>query len=212
MPPNKGGGIMGDAGPVTLGTRLTSSKFPAAYEPVVYGRGTWLIHMLRCMLREAGPQKNDALFFKALKDLLAGSPNGKLSTLDLQRAFERVMPPSLAYEGHKSLDWFFDGWVNGISIPEFSLEDVKIPPAGAKLKARGTIRERFADKDLVTAVPVYARTRDGQLKWVIDNGIEPSGMPASKGILSDEEIWSTILFIRHLPPAGSLGDPPIYSK
>ena len=53
---------------------------------------------------------------------------------------------------------------------------------------------------------------DGQLKWVIDNGIEPSGMPASKGILSDEEIWSTVLFIRHLPPAGSLGDPPMYSK
>ena len=53
---------------------------------------------------------------------------------------------------------------------------------------------------------------DGQLKWVIDNGIEPSGMPGSKGILSDEEIWSTVLFIRHLPPAGSLGDPPMYSK
>jgi mono/diheme cytochrome c family protein len=53
---------------------------------------------------------------------------------------------------------------------------------------------------------------DGQLKWVIDNGIEPSGMPASKGILSDEEIWSAVLFIRHLPSAGSLGDPPMYSK
>jgi mono/diheme cytochrome c family protein len=53
---------------------------------------------------------------------------------------------------------------------------------------------------------------DGQLKWVIDNGIMPSGMPGSKGILSDEEIWSTVLFIRHLPPAGSLGDPPMYDK
>jgi len=53
---------------------------------------------------------------------------------------------------------------------------------------------------------------DGQLKWVIDNGIKPSGMPGSKGILSDEEIWSTVLFIRHLPPAGSLGDPAMYSK
>ena len=53
---------------------------------------------------------------------------------------------------------------------------------------------------------------DGQLKWVIDNGIAPSGMPGSKGILSDEEIWSTVLFIRHLPPAGSLGDPSMYSK
>jgi mono/diheme cytochrome c family protein len=53
---------------------------------------------------------------------------------------------------------------------------------------------------------------DGQLKWVIDNGIEPSGMPGSKGILSEEEIWSTVLFIRHLPPAGTLGDPSMYSK
>jgi mono/diheme cytochrome c family protein len=53
---------------------------------------------------------------------------------------------------------------------------------------------------------------DGQLKWVIDYGVGPSGMPGSKGILSDDEIWSTILFIRHLPPAGSLGDPPMYDK
>jgi len=53
---------------------------------------------------------------------------------------------------------------------------------------------------------------DGQLKWVIDNGIKPSGMPGSKGILSDDEIWSTVLFIRHLPPEGSLGDPPMYDK
>jgi cytochrome c len=53
---------------------------------------------------------------------------------------------------------------------------------------------------------------DGQLKWVIDNGLAPSGMPGSKGILSDDEIWSIVLFIRHLPPAGSLGDPPMYDK
>jgi mono/diheme cytochrome c family protein len=53
---------------------------------------------------------------------------------------------------------------------------------------------------------------DGQLKWVIENGIAPSGMPGSRGILSDDEMWSTVLFIRHLPPAGSLGDPPMYDK
>lgn len=52
---------------------------------------------------------------------------------------------------------------------------------------------------------------DGQLKWVIDNGIWPSGMPGSKGTLSDEEIWSIVVFLRHLPPAGSQGDPEMYS-
>ena len=52
---------------------------------------------------------------------------------------------------------------------------------------------------------------DGQLKWVIDNGIRPSGMPASHGTLSDDEIWSVVVFLRHLPPAGSQGEPEMYS-
>jgi mono/diheme cytochrome c family protein len=74
----------------------------------------------------------------------------------------------------------------------------------------------FADRmsppvPLLSSPEIQSYT-DGQLKWVIDNGVEPSGMPGSKGILSDEEIWSTVLFIRHLPPAGSLGDPPMYNK
>ncbi len=51
---------------------------------------------------------------------------------------------------------------------------------------------------------------DGQLKRVIEVGISPSGMPGSKGILGDEEIWQIVIYIRHLPPAGSLGDPKAY--
>lgn len=53
---------------------------------------------------------------------------------------------------------------------------------------------------------------DGQLKWVVDNGLAPSGMPASKGVLTDEEIWSIVVYIRHLPGAGSLGEPKMYAE
>jgi mono/diheme cytochrome c family protein len=52
---------------------------------------------------------------------------------------------------------------------------------------------------------------DGQLKWIIENGIAPSGMPASRGILNPDEMWSIVVFLRHLPPAGSLGEPHVYS-
>ncbi len=52
---------------------------------------------------------------------------------------------------------------------------------------------------------------DGQLKWVVENGISPSGMPASKGILSDEEMWAIVVYIRNLPKVGSLGEPAMYS-
>jgi mono/diheme cytochrome c family protein len=52
---------------------------------------------------------------------------------------------------------------------------------------------------------------DGQLQWIVENGIAPSGMPASKGILTDKEIWSIVVYLRHLPEAGSLGEPQMYS-
>lgn len=73
----------------------------------------------------------------------------------------------------------------------------------------------FAEK-MSPPIPSLASTEiqsytDGQLKWVIDNGIWPSGMPGSRGILSDEEIWSIVLYLRHLPPAGSVGEPEMYS-
>ena len=52
--------------------------------------------------------------------------------------------------------------------------------------------------------------KDGQLKWIIENGIFPSGMPAWKGILDDEEMWAIVQYVRHLPPKGSLGVPTFY--
>lgn len=59
--------------------------------------------------------------------------------------------------------------------------------------------------------PAVQRYSDGQLHWIIRNGISPSGMPAARDIFHDEEIWQLVLYIRHLPPKGSLGEPKVYS-
>src|SRR5687767_8966766 len=53
---------------------------------------------------------------------------------------------------------------------------------------------------------------DGQLKWIIENGIKLSGMPGWKGILDDNEMWNIVHYIRHLPAKGSLGAPPIFKE
>ena len=60
------------------------------------------------------------------------------------------------------------------------------------------------------ASPEVQAYTDGQLKWIIKNGIYPSGMPPSKGDFSDDDMWRMVLYIRHLPRAGSLGDPNVY--
>jgi mono/diheme cytochrome c family protein len=51
---------------------------------------------------------------------------------------------------------------------------------------------------------------DGQLKWVIQNGLAPSGMPPAEDMFTDDDMWKMVLYIRHLPKAGSLGEPNVY--
>lgn len=159
-----------DAGPVTFGLRLNSAPFPGAYEPVAYGRGTWLIHMLREMLRDArrtsrpggtgnaSADEPDALFYSVLRNIQKKYSGKIMSTEDFQTAFEEVWPESLRYEGKKSLDWFFDGWVNGTAIPKYELSNVKFSHVAGKTTVRATMLQKDSPDSLVTAVPIYAQT------------------------------------------------------
>jgi aminopeptidase N len=162
---NTAGLELREAGPVTLGLRLSSSKFPDAYDAVAYGRGTWLFHMLRYILRDAALRPRPGVKASAAEEpfvrvlrVLQQRFAGRVMTLrDVQQAFEEDLPPSLRYEGRKSLDWFFDGWVNGTAIPHLQLVNTKFVRKGNFLVATGTIRQDDAPDDLVTSVPVYAQ-------------------------------------------------------
>ena len=70
--------------------------------------------------------------------------------------FAEELPASLRYEHKKSLDWFVEGWVNGISLPKFELKGVKFSAKGSGVTVTGTILQKQAPEDLVTAVPLYA--------------------------------------------------------
>jgi hypothetical protein len=168
-----------DAGPVTLGIRLSSSQFPTGYEAISYGRGTWLIHMLRCMLRDAdrskGRSKNasDEAFFSTLRRLRTKYEGKSVTTADLMGVFESELPASLRYEGRKSLDWFYQGWVNGSAIPAFDLRDVKFSNKAGGTAVTGTITQEHAPESLVTAVPVYA-VGDGKTTFLARVFVEGS--------------------------------------
>jgi len=71
--------------------------------------------------------------------------------------------------------------------------------------------ERMSPPPPLLTSPAVQSYSDGQLKWIIDNGLYPSGMPASKGILNEQEMWQIVAYLRHLPAKGSLGEPAVYS-
>lgn len=163
MEKNKDGVAPMDAGPVTLGTRLLSSHFPRGYDAISYGRGAWLFHMLRTMLNDAAKQEKkpgstgtDEPFVRALRKARQRYEGKMMSTRELLDIFAEELPPTLKYEGQKSLDWFLDGWVNGTSLPTLELKGVKFVPKGSESIVSGTILQKDAPPELVTSVPVYA--------------------------------------------------------
>jgi hypothetical protein len=152
-----------EAGPVTLGSRLSNSRFPNGYEEISYGRGTWLIHMLRCMLRDGERSANPAAqdsgaepIFRVLDKVRDRYQGRSINTHELLNAFAEELPLSLRYEGHKSLDWFYDGWISGTAVPRFELQAVKYVDKAHATAVSGTILQKAAPKDLVTSVPVFA--------------------------------------------------------
>jgi len=152
-----------EAGPVTLGVRLLSSRFPEGYEEILYGRGTWLFHMLRAMMRDAAQQQTgkpvggtDEPFVRALRRVRERYAGRSLSTAELLSVFAEELPPALRYEGKSSLDWFLHGWVNGTSLPKLELKGVKFASKAGGTAVSGTILQKGAPQDLVTSVPIYA--------------------------------------------------------
>ncbi|MEO8727074.1 MAG: hypothetical protein ABI383_13245 [Acidobacteriaceae bacterium] len=151
--------------PVTLGLRLDSSLSPNGYALLTYGRGTWLVHMLRMMMRDgyelqgkADPDA-DAAFWQALKSVQTQFAGKAVGAADLRAAFEKVLPRSLNYEGAASLEWFSEDWVNGTSVPRFALTQVKIAPSGA---ASGMIETTEIPKEFTALLPIYAEMKDGK--------------------------------------------------
>ena len=167
---NKDGVSLMDAGPVTLGGRLSSSQFPDGYETIAYQRGTWLFHMLRTMMRDAEQKSSrgraigsspEEPFLRALRTLRERYQGRPITTRELIRIFEEELPSGFGPGGRKSLDWFYEDWVNGTEVPAIELHGVKYVDKLEAAKSpstlvSGIIKQKDAEDTLITSVPIYA--------------------------------------------------------
>jgi hypothetical protein len=145
----------GDIGALTLGSRLNSSKSPSAYEEIVYSKGTWIIHMLREMLRQPNARNPDARFTALLQTIVTKYAYRALTTDDLRREVEAVMTPGMDLEGGRSMEWFFEEWVRGTGIPHYRVEyAVHHTEKGNQI--RGKLYQTGVPHSFIARVPLYA--------------------------------------------------------
>ena len=143
-------------GALSLGQRLNSSQSPNGYVTVVYNKGPWVIHMLRELLRDS-ETGSDERFFEVLRRVVARGGSEPLTTEELQRAFEALLPPAADVENTGRLDWFFDQWVHDTGIPRYRLDWRLAGDASQGWQVEGSIEQSEVSDLFTMPVPVYAR-------------------------------------------------------
>jgi hypothetical protein len=165
-----------DAGPLVHGVRLNSSRDAGAYEKIIYGKGSWIFHMLRIMLQDTASKNPDERFIGLLHGLLESHRYRALSTDDFQKAVERVMTPAMALEGGHSMDWFFEQFVRSTGVPAYELE-YTVRPGPKGFLVRGKLIQKNVPDDFVLRVPIYGQAQSSKpalLGHVVTSGEETS--------------------------------------
>ena len=171
--------VPSDIGPVIIGRRLISSRSPDAYNVVVYAKGTWIMHMLREMLRQSNATNGkdpDTRFIALLHTLVSKYARKALTTADLQREVEAVMTPRMDLEGGRSMEWFFDEYVRGTGIPHYKVQFTS-RSSEKGFQIRGKLLQDGVPRSFIAPVPIYATTTLGRtilLGTVVATGEETS--------------------------------------
>lgn len=151
------------AGPVVQGARLDSTEVPGAWTSIVYGKGTWIIHMLRRRLGEAP-------FAKMLSEMRRRFENKTISTDEFRALCASFLPPK---SPDPRLDDFFDEWVYGTGIPTLKLNfSIQGKPGAYKLT--GTVTQTDAPDDFSILVPVEIQTAKGKSLRMVRTGSDPA--------------------------------------
>jgi hypothetical protein len=144
-------------GPIVLGMRLENSQTPTAYYNITYGKGSWIMHMLR---RRMGDER----FLAMLADLRKEYERKALSTEDFRLLAARFLPEKSA---DPQLENFFDQWVYGTGIPALKLNYSVKGKAGA-LRLNGTVTQSEVASDFSVLAPVEIQLGHGKTltRWV----------------------------------------------
>jgi hypothetical protein len=158
---NKEGFRAIDAGPLTMGYRLSNTR--SGYDltrHLIYPKGAYILHMVRMMMWDR--RDGDQNFKATMQDFVQTYANRAATTEDFKAILEKHMTPEMDLERNHKMDWFFNEYVYGMALPTYKLDysfdknqdgDVVF---GLKL-SQSNVNENFR-----MLVPIYLELADGR--------------------------------------------------
>ena len=151
------GQIVDSTGPIVLGPRLENSQEPRAWRSIIYGKGSWIIQMLR---RRMGDER----FFSMLRELMTRYGDKEISTEGFRELAAQFLPPK---SDDPKLEAFFEQWVYGTGIPSLKLA-WSIKGKAPSLRLVGTLTQSDVGEDSSVIAPVEIQVARGRTitQWV----------------------------------------------
>jgi hypothetical protein len=155
-----------DAGPLWLGTRLVSPRSANAYQGVTYSKGAYVLLMLRSLMYadQSSGNNRDQAFIDMMHDFMESHRDSPASTESFKAIAEKHMTKQLDLQQNGSLDWFFNEWVYGTSVPRYQFKYDLQPADGGRFKVRAEITQSEVDDHFAMFVPVFGDFGNGMVR------------------------------------------------
>lgn len=137
-------------GPITWGYRLRENGELDPWRTIIYGKGTWIFHMLRRRMGDDG-------FLRMLATLRKRYEYRTINTEEFRALAAMFLPLG---DPDAKLENFFDTWVYGTGVPTLEMSTSTRGKAPA-VTLTVTVRQSGVPEDFVTEVPVEIRPAGG---------------------------------------------------
>lgn len=153
-----------DVGPVTMGTRLNTSRSGSGvYQSLIYPKGAYILHMLEMMYFT--PDQGGKPFRDAMHDFVATYRNRTATTEDFKTVMERHMPRQADVTRDHRLDWFFNEYVYGTEVPRYEVK-AEFSKQGDATILKYKITQASVSPQFAMVVPVYLEFENKSVKRV----------------------------------------------
>jgi Peptidase family M1 domain len=144
-----------DVGPLTMGYRASNSRTGGGItRRLIYPKGAYVLHMIRTMMFDN--RNGDKVFKETMQDFV-NTYRGKAATTENFKAMvEKHMTPGMDADGNHKMDWFFNQYVYGTGLAQYTFHvTVDATPEG-KSRIQGTLTRTGVPETWKDCVPLYA--------------------------------------------------------
>src|SRR5579863_8961764 len=150
-------------GPIVRRRRLRAAGTADDWITITYGKGAWILHMLR---RRMGDER----FLSMLAELRHRYEFRPVTTADFRALAREFRPPRTPAE---VVDTFFENWVDSTGVPSLKVR-YTVKGVAPAVELSGAVAQTGVDDDFSVDVPVEVQFARGapRIIWVRTSGDE----------------------------------------